>query len=758
MTSTNTEERPSESPATVDSGEELAALTTGVDYWTTAQAGGVRRLRMADGPHGLRIQAPAASDHLGLSDSAAATCFPPAVTLASSWDLDLVQEVGQALGREARAQGIDVVLGPGLNVKRTPLCGRNFEYFSEDPWLSGTLAAAMVRGIQSNGVSACIKHFAANNQEADRLRISAEIDERTLRETYLRAFQIALRESDPWSIMSAYNRINGTFAAENQWLLTEVLRNEWGYDGVVISDWGAVHDPVAAVNAGNDLRMPGAPQDTRVSDALRQGTIDARTLEKTRQRMKLLADRTNGERLQQPDPQAHHNLTRRAAAESAVLLKNDGTLPLKPELAPSVAVVGELARTPRYQGAGSSRVEPWKVVSALEGLGTAFAGTGTRMTFTAGYTLDDDTADEKLVQEAVRAVQQADVCLLFLGLPDRYEAEGKDRTSISLPASQLALLDAVTGSDTPVVVCLSNGSAVTTADWKAGVQAIVEFWLTGQAHGDAIADVLTGRVNPSGKLTETVPARLADTSAHLDYPGEEGLVRYGEGIFVGYRYFDARDIEPDYPFGFGLSYTSFALENLQVSVNDLNDAEAMSVRLTVSNVGESDGSEVIQIYITDHDSRVRTPPRELRAFAKIHLAAGETRELSIPVRRDDLEHYSEAAGTWFYEGGSLTVWAGTSSRDLPLHQKIEVTGLPLPVVLSGWSTYQEWTAHPTVGGELDALIAARGGIKGRLGELLDTATGRTSVMNAPMQTVIEFPGVPFTMDDLNRINTTRVND
>ena len=484
--------------------EEKALLTTGADYWSTHAIPvlGPPRIRMSDGPHGLRVQDDDNPDHLGLGRSLPATCFPPAVTLASSWDPQLVRTVGEALGREARALGVDVVLGPGIEVKRSPLCGRNFEYYSEDPLLTSRLAGAMVKGLQSQGVGACLKHFACNTQETDRLRVSADVDERSLREIYLRAFQLTIRESHPWTIMSAYNRINGVFASENPWLLTQVLREEWDYDGVVVSDWGAVHDPVAAVAAGLDLRMPGQPGDPRVRDALADGGLEIAAVDRVADRLQLLASRTEGSRSTSPvvDFDAHHEVARRAAAESAVLLHDDGALlPIDPAAVGSIALLGELARTPRYQGAGSSAVNATRVVSALDALQTRLAET-TSVSFAPGYVLQPDQDVTGLAEDAVVLARSCELVVLFVGLPPSYEAEGRDRTTIELPADQVALVKAVASVNPRVVVALSNGSAVSTAAWRDSVGSIVEFWLTGQAHGDSIADVLLGDVNPSLSL------------------------------------------------------------------------------------------------------------------------------------------------------------------------------------------------------------------------------------------------------------------
>ena len=736
---------------------EQIVLTTGADYWSTASfpAAGLRSLRLADGPHGLRIQDDENPDHLGLGRSLPATCFPPAVALASSWDPALVREVGQALGREARSHGVDVVLGPGMNIKRSPLCGRNFEYFSEDPLLSGLLAAAMVDGLQSEGVAACLKHFAANNQETDRQRVSADIDERTLREIYLRNFQIAIREANPWSVMSAYNKINGVYASENRWLLTDLLRGEWDYDGVVVSDWGAVHDPVEAVEAGTDLRMPGRPEDDRLRVAEAAGRLDHQALARVAQRLALLAERTTPDTHHAPvvDLDQHHQLTRRAAAESAVLLVNDGTLPLNLQTTQRLAVVGELARTPRYQGAGSSAVNPTRVVSGLEALTRRAETFGATVQFAPGYTLNAAPPDPELIAAARDAASTADVVVLFLGLPGQYEAEGRDRTSIDLPDNQIALLQALAGTDAPIVVALSNGSAVTTASWRQGVSAIVEFWLTGQAHGDTIADVLLGDVNPSGKLAETIPVRLSDTPSFLDFPGEHSHVRYSEGIYVGYRYYDARSIGVDYPFGYGLSYTTFEYSDPVVTTFDVDDPLAFTADITVTNTGSVAGAEVVQLYVSDHAKTVTTPPQELRGFTKIYLQPGQSERVRITVARNDLEHFSIAARSWVYEGGPVTVMIGSSSRDIRATVDVEVPGRPVALPLTVWSTFREWREHPTVGPQLEKLLAARGGIRGRMADLLSDETGQDSVLDVPMQSLLEFPGVPLTADDAQRLVT-----
>ncbi len=729
---------------------EKALLTTGADYWSTHEVPelGLARIRLSDGPHGLRVQDDDNPDHLGLGRSLPATCFPPAVTLASSWDPQLIRTVGEALAREARFFGVDVVLGPGIEIKRSPLCGRNFEYYSEDPLLTGRLAGAMVQGLQSNGVGACVKHFACNTQETDRLRVSADVDERALREIYLRTFELTIRDGKPWAVMSAYNRINGVFASEDAWLLTDVLREEWGYDGIAISDWGAVHHPVAAVAAGLDLRMPGKPSDPAVRDALASGTLDDALVDRVAERMRLLASRTEESRKTKPviDFDAHHQIARRAAAESAVLLHDNGNLlPIDPAAVSSIAVIGELARTPRYQGAGSSAVNPTRVVTALDALQTRL-GEPTKVSFAPGYVLERAEHATGLVDEAVALALSSELVVLFLGLPPSYEAEGRDRTTIELPPDQVALVKAVAAVNPRVIVALSNGSAVTTTDWRNMVGSIVEFWLTGQAHGDSIVDVLLGDVNPSGKLPETVPVRLEDTSSFLDFPGEVGHVRHSEGIYVGYRWFDARRLEVDYPFGHGLSYTTFDYTDLQITVPDLDDPTALTVSITVTNTGSRAGSEVVQVYVGDRSGVLQMPERELRAFAKVALTVGTSQRVEIPIARIDLEHFHPEVG-WVFAGGQMDVSVGSSSRDLRLQATVDVPGHPVAAPLTVWSRLGEWMTNPTAGPALRRLIEERGGIKGRVGDLLSDPVSQDSALSFPLISVTQFPGFPISIED-----------
>lgn len=574
------------------------------------------------------------------------------------------------------------------------------------------------------------------------MRVSADVDERTLREIYLRAFQIAVRDGQPWAVMSAYNRINEVSASENAWLLTQVLRDEWGFDGIVVSDWGAVRDPVEAVRSGLDLRMPGLDGDTRVFEALRSGLLDEKHAILAVKRLHLLAERTGaGTDLQpseQPSYEDHHAIARRAAAQSAVLLHNDaGLLPLDTTATETIAVIGELARTPRFQGAGSSAVNPFRVVSPLEALQQRLADTQ----FEPGYRLDGQS-DQAMLDQAVTLARASDMVLLFLGLPPIAESEGFDRQSIDLPAAQIALLRAVTAVNPRVVVALSNGSVVATAPWREEVGAIVEFWLAGQAMGDAVADVLTGVVNPSGKMPETVPVKLADTPAYLDFPGGLGHVRYSEGMFVGYRWYDARAIEVDYPFGHGLSYTQFAYCDLLVETFAESDAQALRVTFTLSNIGARAGAEVVQLYIGRPHAEVPHPVRELRAFQKLWLEAGESREVELTVSHDDLAYFHVDCG-WVFQGGVYELAVGSSSRDLRLCSEAEIAGPTIKSPLTLWSLFGDWIDHPKAAPLLWKMIDERGGLRGRIGDLYQDEAGRSTVRGIPLLTILQLPGIPF---------------
>ncbi|GAA4983677.1 glycoside hydrolase family 3 C-terminal domain-containing protein [Yinghuangia aomiensis] len=693
--------------------QEKARLLSGRGGWDTfaVERVAVPSIVLTDGPHGLRMQDPAA-ERFSFEASIPATCFPTAAALGSSWDVGLIGRIGEAVAAESRAAGVSVLLGPGVNIKRSPLCGRNFEYLSEDPLLSGHLGAAFVTGVQGAGVAASVKHFAANNQETDRMRIDARVDERTLREIYLAAFEHIVTTAKPWTVMAAYNKLNGVYATQNSWLLTEVLRDEWGFDGVVVSDWGAVTSPVAAVSAGLDLEMPsnnGASAESLVR-AVTAGELDESVLDRAVTRLLELVGRTAPGR--EPggavDLDGHHALARIAAAESAVLLKNDhAILPLDPDADVSVAVIGEFARTPRYQGAGSSRVNATKVDNTLDAM-TETAGQSMRLEFSPGFRLSGEE-DPELLSAAVAAAGRADVAVLFLGLSEGVESEGHDRTDIELPADQRRLLEAVAEVNSRVVVVLANGGVVDVASWEGHAAAVLEGWLTGQAGGGAIADLLFGRANPCGRLAETIPLRLEDTPSFLDFPGSDSVVSYAERLYVGYRYYDARNMQVAYPFGHGLSYTAFEYSDLGTSIAGAGDGVAVRLRFTLTNSGSLPGKEVVQVYVGDPESSIDRPVRELKAFAKVELAPGASTQVEFELRARDFSFYSSTRGGWVLEAGDFDIHVGGSSRDCRLAARVTIDAPAQQAALTPDSTVGEWLAHPKAG---PALLRAMSRVEG----------------------------------------------
>lgn len=755
--------------------EEKAALCSGSGFWHTRAVDrlGIANIMVADGPHGLRKQT-VSGDDVGMGLSVAATCFPTAAALGSSWDVDLLRQLGVAVADEARAEDVGVVLGPGINIKRSPLCGRNFEYLSEDPVLSGDLGAAIVDGLQSRGVGASLKHYAVNNQETDRLRVSAEVDDRALREIYLAGFERVVKNAKPWTVMCSYNRINGVYASQDRWLLTEVLRDEWGFDGLVVSDWGAVDDNVAAVAAGLDLEMPstGGVSAARLVDAVHNGDLDQAVLDLAVERVLQLLDRAlpGVEADDTVDLDAHHALARSIGAECAVLLKNeprDGValLPLAPTARSHLAVIGEFARTPRFQGAGSSKVNPYRVTNALDELRSLIAARHDDVTvdFAAGFRIDatandgddGDDRDADLHLEAVAIARAAETVVLFLGLPDRAESEGFDRTHLELPANQVDLLRAVTEANDRVVVVLANGSVVSLATWIDPVAAVLEGWLLGQAGGGAIADVLVGVTNPSGRLAETIPRRLADTPSYLSFPGEDSRVRYGEGIFVGYRHYDAVGRDVSFPFGHGLSYTTFEHRNLTVTVVEGDpsvaamDQARVEVTIDVTNTGTVAGKEVVQLYVGDPEARVARPVRELKAFAKVDLAPGETKAVTFCLTGRDLAYWSTRTNDWELEGGTFAVAVGASSRDLRQTATIEVDPGPRAVALHPMSTLQEWIDHPVGRAVLREALATSPA--GDLSTLIEPSEFLSVISSVPLNRMILMVNAGFSPTILDEL-------
>jgi beta-glucosidase len=728
---------------------EQAALTSGNDAWhtTAIEAAGLAAITVADGPHGVRLQA----NPRDMLRGQPATCFPPAVASASTWDPALLRRMGEALGDECRAMGVAVLLGPGINLKRSPLGGRNFEYFSEDPLLTGVLATEWVNGLQSRNVGAAVKHFAVNNQETDRLRVSADVDERTLREMYLRAFHRVVTRARPWTVMCAYNKVNGVYASQHHWLLTTVLRDEWGYEGVVVSDWGAVADRVAAVAAGLDLTMPGPDPagDQELIDAVAGGRLDAALLARNAGRVSALVAAAQARTGADYDEAEHHALAREIAGRAIVLLKNDplpgskqGILPLDPAAAQSIAVIGEFARTPRYQGGGSSQITPTRLDDALTEITATTQGA---VRFAPGYPAAGSAEPGRAANldaaraEAVELAAHSDVALVFAG--SMHETEGADRDGIDLPAAHQELIKAVAAVNPRTVVILSNGAVLATAGWDAAVPALVEGWLLGQAGGSAIADVLFGRVNPSGRLAETIPLRLPDHPSYLDFPGENGHVRYGEGLHVGYRGFDAREQEVAYPFGFGLSYTTFSYGQPTAAATDAG----IEVRVPVTNSGQRDGREVVQVYVSLPGSAVRRAPRELKAFASVPLAAGETADVTLVIERDDLAYWDTRLGRWVVEGGEYHCAVGASSRDLRGTAVAEVKGDDARVPLTTDSTLGEWLADPRGAQVLgQALAEAAGDEDGPMAAAFNDPTMLLFLTAIPLGRMAAFPGSPLT--------------
>jgi beta-glucosidase len=621
---------------------------------------GLDEIEVADGPHGLR-QPSRDGDHLGLSEAAASTCFPTAATLGSTWDVDLLEQVGAALGREAVEQGIAVVLGPGLNIKRHPAGGRCFEYLSEDPFLSGKLAAAMVRGTQAQGVGTSIKHFAVNNHESHRLVVDAVVDERTLRELYLTGFEIAVTESAPWTVMCSYNLVNGTYASEHHHLLQEVLRDGWGFDGLVMSDWAACNDRVAGIRAGLDLEMPGGAgaYDDTIHAALVDGELAEADVDRCVERVVALLQRARRDR-QPCDRDAHHQLGRRAAAAGSVLLANDGVLPLPSDLR-RIAVVGAFAEHPRFQGAGSSQVRPPKVDRLLDVLRERVE-LGTEVTYAPGYDPTTGATTPALTSEALRVAADAEVVVFIGGLPAALESEGFDRTSLDLPEGHATLIEALATGAAPLVVVLNNGGVV-HLPFADRVNAILECWLGGQAGASGTVDVLFGATDPGGRLAESIPEHVAQLPAHRNFPGDARQVQYREGLHVGYRFHDTAGVPARFPFGHGLSYTTFSWDDISLEGTGTD----LAVRVTVTNVGDRPGSDVVQVYVRDQASTVPRPDKELKGFAKVHLAPGERRDVTIALDRRSFAVWDVDAQDWLVEAGTFDLVIARSSTQA-VHQ------------------------------------------------------------------------------------------
>lgn len=646
--------------------DEKASMCSGGSYFATQPIPrlDVPALRMSDGPSGIRKQE-GNQDLLGLAESVPAICYPAAVTQACTFNRELIYQMGAALGEECRAQGVHVLLAPGVNIKRSPLCGRNFEYFSEDPYVAGEMGKEYVKGIQDQGVGVSLKHFAGNNQENQRMSINAVIEERALREIYLSAFERIVKEAKPWSVMCAYNRLNGTYCCEHDWLLNQVLREEWGFDGFVVTDWSAMNHRVKALKAGLDLEMPDSAgvRDRQIAEAVRSGELDEAVVTQTVVRLLQKISMCHYDEAGF-DQDAHHAIAEKVAEEGAVLLKNDQILPLDKDQ--KVAFIGEFARQPRYQGGGSSHVNCFKVTNALEEVPQGY-----QVTYAKGYCANESLPDQELQREAVALAMESDVAVLFIGLPDSYESEALDRKHLNLPENQTSLIESVAAVQPNTVVVLHNGSPI-VMPWLGCVKAVLTMNMGGQAVGEATVKLLYGMANPSGKLTETYPLKLEDTSCYLDFHKSPETAEYHDGIFVGYRYYDTKRMDVLFPFGYGLSYSTFAYHDLTVSKDSIVSTEPLTVTVTVENTSDRAGQEVVQLYVKNNYTEVALPEKELRGFQKIHLEPGEKKEVRFTLDSRAFSYYDPDRQEWVVKSGTYDILVGQSSRQILCQKPLAV--------------------------------------------------------------------------------------
>lgn len=658
--------------------EEKAGMCSGLDFWHLKEVEhlGIPKVMVSDGPHGLRKQ-DEKGDHLGINDSIKAVCFPPAVLSACSFDRGLMEEMGKAIGREAQANDVSVVLGPAVNIKRSPLCGRNFEYYSEDPYLAGEIAAAFVKGVQSQHVGTSIKHFAANNQEYRRMSSSSEVDERTLREIYFPAFETAVKKAQPYTFMCSYNQINGTFASENKWLLTDVLRGEWGFKGYVMSDWGAVNDRVKGLEAGLELEMPasGGDNDAMIVKAVKDGALEEKILDQAVERiLRIIFEYADHRKPQEFTMEKDHEEAQHIAEESMVLLKNENhILPLK--TSEKAAFIGGFARNPRFQGGGSSHINCFKTTNVLDSVPC-----DAQVVYAEGFPADRDFYDKALADEAVKAAAEADKAVIFAGLPESFESEGYDRSHMRLPECQNRLITEILKVQPNTVIVFHNGSPV-EMPWLGEIKGLLETYLGGQAGGAAAANILYGKINPSGKLAETMPLKLSDNPSYLNFGGGE-KVEYREGIFVGYRYYDTKEMDVAFPFGYGLSYTTFAYSNLKLSMENPTEKDTVMVSADVTNTGKSAGKEVVQLYIRDLTGSAIRPEKELKGFEKVFLEPGETKTVTMELNKRSFAWYNTELHDWFAASGDYEILVGASSRDIRLTETLHLNSsqrLPMHV-------------------------------------------------------------------------------
>ncbi len=725
--------------------EEKASLCSGEDFWHTkaVERLGIPAMMMSDGPHGLRKQEQE-GDHLGMNDSIKAVCFPAGCGTAASFNRELMAEMGETLGEECQAEGVGVILGPAVNIKRSPLCGRNFEYYSEDPYVASEMAGALIDGIQSKGVGTSIKHFLANNQEHRRMSSSSEVDERTLREIYLAAFEGAVKEHKPWTVMCSYNKINGIYAAQNKEMLTDILRNEWGFDGFVVSDWGAVNDRPADLEAGLDLEMPSSKGvgDRQIVKAVQEGHLDEAVLDKAVERIlaRVFQFEENRDETARFDMEKDHAMARKVAEETIVLLKNEGELlPLRDT--DRIAFIGKYASSPRYQGGGSSHINSFRTESAWE----CVKDWG-NITLAEGFRDDADEVDETLIEEAVAQAREAQAAVIFAGLPDAFESEGFDRAHMKMPDCQNELIRRVAAVQPNTVVVLHNGSPV-EMPWADQVKGIVEAYLGGQAVGAAIVDILFGKVNPSGKLPETFTYKLEDNPSYLYYGGEKDRVEYREGIFVGYRYYDKKHMDVRFPFGHGLSFTTFAYDAPKISAKRIRDTETVTIRVDVTNTGSRPGKEVVQLYVAPPEGDVIRPVRELKGFEKVELAPGETKMVSFTLDGRAFSYWNTQIHDWHVESGTYRLQVGQSSRRIVLEESVYVeSSVHLPVHYTLDTTFGDLQKDPEamellapyMG--LDALVKKEGEESQAVAEAISSQMKDAMVRYMPLRGAFSFGG------------------
>ena len=752
--------------------EEKASLCSGADFWHTKAIDrlNIPAAMVSDGPHGIRKQESLA-DHMGVAESIKAIGFPTASAMACSFDRDLLHKVGDALGEECVAEDLAVLLGPGINMKRSPICGRNFEYYSEDPVVAGELGAAFVNGVQEHGVGTSLKHFAANNQEWRRMSISAEIDERTLREIYLAAFETVVKKAQPWTIMCSYNRINGVYSCENDWLLNKVLRDEWGFEGLVMTDWGAMDERVPSLKAGLDLEMPDCHGETDklIVKAVQSGELEESVLDTAVERILTMVDKYLTARkdidpasMVHPLPSsaergydvaAHHALARTTAEQSAVLLKNEDILPLQKDK--KIAFIGEFAKVPRIQGGGSSHINNTSIESALDAAGDS-------VSYAQGFHIDEETTDETLLQEAITLAKESDVAVIFAGLPDSFESEGFDRTHLNMPANQNELIARISEVQPNVVVVLHSGSPI-AMPWLDKVAGVLQMYLAGQASGGAAVNLLFGDATPCGKLAETFPLHLEDNPSYLNFPGNREKVCYQEGVFIGYRYYDKKKMDVLFPFGYGLSYTDFTYSNMKVTVNGKNAADVDVIKETdeivvsadITNTGNCDGAEIVQLYIKNPVAYEIRPEKELRDFAKVFLKAGETKTVTFMLNARAFSYYETRIHDWYAESGDYEILLASSSRDIRLQYTVSITGSKkIPFVADYVTTCEDVELFAKDGSALDEMLRRSGFAEATDHDGDDSmGSGTADMMKAmftgtPLHSILSFSSEELTYEDI----------